>query len=258
MGVSTDQIKKEITNRYDREAQEKANDEWLLRGNSPRVPESRASHYFIDRKVKQALAMSGLADTHAANALEVGCSFGHMTSLLSKEFNKLTAVDLSPASVEIAEKRLAHYGIRNVTFVADDAEVLSKIPDAAFDIAFSFSTIRFCPQPSEALKAINRKLKPGGVAVIDFPNKYSPWHLFVKKAAGIEVHIFDTLYTVADAVRLFKDAGFEVQLVKRFLFTSKRLPSSVLPVFKVIEFILERIPFLPVFAGIIMVKGTKR
>jgi ubiquinone/menaquinone biosynthesis C-methylase UbiE len=250
-------VKQKIISQYDQEALEKNNNDWLLKGGTERVPESPASHYFIDRKVSTALTMCANDLSVESNVLEVGCSFGHMTALLSRRFTSLTAVDISPESVKIAEKRLRHYGIRNVQFVVDDAETLSHLPDNTFDAVFSFSTVRFCPQPHEALKSIYKKLRPGGIAIIDFPNRFSPWHIIVKKAAGINKHLFDHLFSTADAQALFRDAGFVIRSTRRFLFTSKRLPSELLFLSKIIEAILERAPFLSHFAGIIMIKGVK-
>ena len=258
MNETSEEIKQKIISRYDKEAVEKNNSHWLQMGGTERVPESRASHYFIERKVKEALSMCKENASPESKALEIGCSFGHMTALLSKKFKFLTAVDISSESVKIAEKRLKHYGIQNVSFVTDDAETLSHLPDNMFDIAFSFSTIRFCPRPQEAIHAIYKKLKPGGIAVIDFPNRYSPWHFFVKKAVGIDKHIFDNLFSVSEAKNLFHKGGFVVSKSKRFLFISKRLPSRFLAVFKIMEIILERVPFVSRFAGIIMIKGIKK
>jgi ubiquinone/menaquinone biosynthesis C-methylase UbiE len=258
MNESVDTIKRQMISRYDKEAVEKNNAEWFQKGGTERVPESPASHYFIDRKVNEALSMCGKGISPASAALEIGCSFGHMTSLLSKKFNSLTAIDLSPESIKIAEERLRQYGISNVRFIIDDAEVLSRIPDHSFDVVFSFSTIRFCPRPHEALQAIHKKLKPGGIALIDFPNRCSPWHIFVKKAVGIEKHIYDHIFSFSEVKKLFLEAGFIIGESKRFLFTSKRLPSKVLPFFKAVEFILERMPLVSHYAGIIMIKGLKQ
>ncbi len=143
-------VKADILAKYDGEARELDNADWLCAGGSARVPESKASHYFIERKVTEALNLAGTAAPSESRVLEIGCSFGHMTSLLAAKFKHLTAVDLSADSIGVAEKRLKRYGITNVSFVADDAESLAKLPDGAFDVVFSFSTIRFCPNPQAA------------------------------------------------------------------------------------------------------------
>lgn len=144
--MNSNEKKQEIIRKYEADT-EKDNDEWLEKDNSPRVPESRASHYFIDRKVSEVLRLLGNEARNSANVLEIGCSIGHMTSLLAQKFETLTAVDISPKSVDVAKKRLKKYGIENVKFVADDAESLELLKDKSFDLIFSFSTIRFCPNP---------------------------------------------------------------------------------------------------------------
>lgn len=251
---SNDQ-KQKIIQKYEVEAKEKNNEEWFEKGNSPRVPENKASHYFIDRKVSESLKMLSNDIMYSAEVVEIGCSFGHMTSLLALKFEALTAVDISPISVEIAEKRLKKYGIENVRFIADDAESLDLLKDKIFDIAFSFSTIRFCPNPHHALKALHKKLKPGGIAIIDFPNRYSPWHIIIKSIFGIAKHVNDNLYTKKQVQKLFIDCGYKIEISKTFLFTTKRLPAFLLPFFKFVDFVLERLPITRNMGAIIMVKA---
>ena len=256
MGAS-DRIKDDIVAKYDGEAGELDNAHWLAAGGSARVPEPGASHYFVDRKVKEALKLAGTSASHESRALEIGCSFGQMTSLLAAKFRHLTAVDISPHSTAVAEKRLKHYGMTNLSFAVEDAENLTGLTDDAFDVVFSFSTIRFCPDPSAALRAIHRKLRPGGTAIVDFPNRRSPWHVVMKRLLGIRPHEHDTLYTPDEAVRLFENAGFRVDGVRLFLFTPRRLPAALLPLFKRVDFVFERVGPTRRWAGIIMVKGVK-
>lgn len=158
--MNDEDVKRAMIARYDAEAEGHDTEDWMESGSSARVPESRAAHYFIDRKVRMALSLS--APQRNWRAHEIGCSFGHMTSLLAREFDHLTASDISPRSVDIAQRRLVRHGIGNVNVVTADAEVLDGFEEAAFDVTYSFSTIRFCPHPDRALAAIRRTLAPGG------------------------------------------------------------------------------------------------
>ena len=89
--MSSEDVKKWIIDKYDSEADALNTDEWMRKGESARVPESKASHYFIDRKVSTALELCRETCSETSNALEIGCSFGHMTSLLARYFSLLTA-----------------------------------------------------------------------------------------------------------------------------------------------------------------------
>ena len=249
--------KQKVIEKYEREANEKNSEEWLSLGGSVRVPESKASHYFIDRKVNEALKLLDKSITNSATVLEIGCSFGQMTSLLACEFDNITALDISPLSVEIASKRLVRYGVNNVQFIVDDVEKLENVEDNSFNVIFSFSTLRFCPDQEKALRSVHAKLRTGGVAIIDFPNRYSPWHLFVKKVFRIKKHIHDNLYSEKQLVEFFSKCDFNVEKKKTYLFTTRRLPALLLPLFKAIDFTFERIPIVRKLGGIIIVKARK-
>lgn len=250
-------VKQAIIQKYENEAEELEKSDWLTAGEDVRVPESRSSYYFVDRKISEALKLCGEQVTDRSHILEIGCSFGHMTAPLANRFSNITAIDISSKSVEIAKKRLEYYGIHHVKFETDDAESLENIPPESIDVVFCFSTIRFCPNPKKVIEKIQEKLCLGGIAIIDFPNRYSPWHSIIKPMMGIKPHIYDKLYSLKEISELYNGTGLNVETIKRFLFTSRRLPTFLLPFFIATDIVLERIPPFPSLAGIIMVKGQK-
>ncbi|MBN1578271.1 MAG: class I SAM-dependent methyltransferase [Chitinispirillaceae bacterium] len=254
--MDSDRIKRDIIAKYEEEAAQRDQDRWYAEGSSPRVPESKASHYFIDRKVNEALSYCSSCRPDL-RVLEIGCSFGHMTFPLSRKFSFLTAMDLSPRSVEIAKRRLNRYGITNVAFVSDDAETMRSFPDNSFDVVFSFSTIRFCPNPENALASIYAKLDANGIVIVDFPNNFSPWHLLIKPLI-VKRHIHDHLYTELTVKKMIENAGFKNVETKVFLFTTKRLPDALLPLGRLLDAVFERLPMVKRLGGIIMARGYKR
>lgn len=248
-------VKQDLQAFYQSEASKRDSDDWITRGGNVRVPESRSAHYFVDRKVTQALRMTGARPD--ARIAEIGCSFGQMTFLLTGKFREVVAVDLSPESIDLVRRRAAHYDVRNLTLHAADAENLSMLEKDSFDAAFSFSVLRYIPHPERALSEIHRILKPGGHAAVDFPNKYCPWFGPLKKVLGIKGHIHDRLFSASEAVRMMEAAGFTDITVKHLLFTTRRLPVKLLPIFKIVDRILEPIPGIRNMAAIIMVSGRK-
>jgi len=113
------------------------------------------------------------------------------------------------------------------------------------------------PEINKVIKKIQEKLCVGGIAIIDFPNRFSPWHSIIKPIMGIDPHIHDKLYSSKDISELYKNTGMNIEKIKRFLFTSRRLPTFLLPLFVSFDIVFERIPPFPLLAGIIMVKGQK-
>lgn len=250
-----ERVKRELRAFYAAEAAERNTEAWIRAGASPRVPESRSAWYFIDRKVTAAVAMTGLR--RDSRVLEVGCSFGHMTFLLAERFREVVAVDLSPESVELARRRAAQHGIRNVEFQIADAEDLAPFTDESFDGAFSFSTLRFCPRPARALAELHRTLRRGGAAAVDVPNRDCPWYGPLKRLVGLPPHIHDRLFSAAEITREMQQAGFGEVRVRPLLFTPKRAPDVLLPLCKGLDRVLERTPGVRFWSGILMASGRK-
>lgn len=254
-GSDRDAVKGALRSFYRSEAADRAGDAWMEQGGSARIPEPGASHYFIDRKVDEAIRLSRLGPD--SRVLEVGCSWGHMTFLLSSRFREVVGVDLSPESVALGRERARHYGVRNVTFLEGDAENLTGLPDASFDGVLSFSTVRFCPDPLAATREMRRLLKTGGRAVVDAPNRLCPWYGPVKRAAGIAPHIHDRLFTLGELEALMRSAGFAEVSAKHILFTTKRMPAAAVPLCRMADSVLEAIPGIRSLSGIVLAAGTR-
>src|SRR5262245_2504104 len=219
------EIKEAMRGFYAAEAGDRDSDAWIREGGSARVPETPASHYFIDRKVETAIAMAGAS--RESRVLEVGCSFGHMSFLLAERFREVVAVDLSTESIALAVRRPRYYGVANVRFLEADAERLDAFRAGEFDTVFMFSTLRFCPHPDLALAEARRVLAPGGRAVVDVPNRRSPWYGPIKRLIGVEPHIHDRLYVKRALEGLMRATGFTDVRSRHILFTSKRVPTRM-------------------------------
>lgn len=93
--------------------------------------------------------------------LEVGCGRGvGIEILLSLGAAHVTAFDLDPQMVALAEKRVAKYGDRTRVFVGD-VEAMDA-PAASFDAVVDYGIIHHIPNWQQALKEIARVLRPGG------------------------------------------------------------------------------------------------
>jgi ubiquinone/menaquinone biosynthesis C-methylase UbiE len=221
----------------------------LVEGDRP------ALAYFRQRKLQTALALGGFAP--GSNLLEVGCGTGDYTLLLARAGFRICGVDLSPASIDSAKAKASRLQVPNVSFNVADAETLADIPDGSIDGVVSFSALRYVPDVQRALRAMWRVLKPRGIAVVDFPNKFCPWFTLLKNHFGVETHIHDHQFSTRQARELLRQAGFEAISARRLLFTTYVLPSRLLPLFKAIDFVGEWLPLVNLTAGIIMVRGAR-
>ena len=256
MPADRERAKNDLIAFYRSEADARDTQQWIEDGEGARVPESRSAYYFIDRKVSESVAMAEIAPD--SKVLEVGSSLGQMSFVLAKRFREVAAVDLSPDCIAMASRRARHYQVQNIDFRTADAEDLSVFPAGTFDGAFSWSVLRYVPDPERALHEIFRVLKPGGAAVVDFPNKYCPWFGPVRKIFGIKPHIHDRLFCAREVVEMMQRVGFVDLEYRHILFTTRRLPERLLPFFKLTDAMLERIPVINRLAAIILVRGRKR
>jgi SAM-dependent methyltransferase len=90
--------------------------------------------------------------------LEVGCGLGTDTMNFARAGARVTAVDLSSASLALARQRAGIFGLQDrITFVEADAERLSEfVEPAPYDLVYSFGVIHHTPHPDRALDQIRR------------------------------------------------------------------------------------------------------
>jgi len=99
--------------------------------------------------------------------LEVGCGPGAGTRLILDKFGAATvdAVDLDPAMIERARRRLAGYGAGRVRLAVGSATDLRGAlgaEDASYDAVFDFAILHHVEDWQAALAEIARVLRPGG------------------------------------------------------------------------------------------------
>lgn len=106
--------------------------------------------------------LMGVGDLAGRPVLEIGCGMGFHSEMLVRAGARLTAVDLSPTSVEATRTRLALKGLE-----ADvremDAERLG-LDAAAFDRVWSWGVIHHSAHTGRIVREIERVLRPGGDA----------------------------------------------------------------------------------------------
>jgi 2-polyprenyl-3-methyl-5-hydroxy-6-metoxy-1,4-benzoquinol methylase len=95
--------------------------------------------------------------------LEIGCGIGTDTTNFARHGAFVTAVDLSPQSLELARKRIEVYGLQDqVRFYSGSAETLTQfVPVDAYDLIYSFGVIHHTPHPERVVEQMKSYVKPG-------------------------------------------------------------------------------------------------
>lgn len=111
----------------------------------------------------------------ACRALEIGCGPGRMTRWFAREFAQVDAVDVSPAMIEAARERLRD--LPNARFHLGSGYDLAGLPDACFDLAFSYIVFQHIPARAAIgnyVREAARVLRPGGVFKFQLNGDQSP------------------------------------------------------------------------------------
>jgi SAM-dependent methyltransferase len=120
--------------------------------------------------------------TRDLSALEVGCSFGHMTEYLAEqpEVAAITTFDTDATFVAIVRAKVAELGLRCVREVAHfENDRTRRLPwaDGAFDLVLAVGVVEHLPERNRRAQVDEyyRVLAPGGhVAILDTPNRWFP------------------------------------------------------------------------------------
>jgi ubiquinone/menaquinone biosynthesis C-methylase UbiE len=99
---------------------------------------------------------------------DVACGSGFVTFRAADQVCKsgsVLATDISEEMVKLVQKKAEASGLERVTAERMSAESLA-LPDNSFDVAFCGLGLMYMPEPLDALKEIQRTLKPGGRVVV--------------------------------------------------------------------------------------------
>lgn len=90
--------------------------------------------------------------------LEIGCGIGTDTINFARAGARVTAVDLSEKSLELARRRADVFGLSDrIDFRVADAERLSEaIPPEPYDLVYSFGVIHHTPHPEKAVEQVRK------------------------------------------------------------------------------------------------------
>lgn len=113
--------------------------------------------YFVENHILAFADFDSYKDKHV---LEVGCGIGTAAQSFMEAGAHYTGIDVSPKSIELAQRRAELFNLKGDLFEADIQTLL--IPDKQFDLVYSFGVLHHIVDLGSALKNIYAMLKPGG------------------------------------------------------------------------------------------------
>lgn len=188
--------------------------------------------------------------------LEIGCGVGYFTKGIAKTNAHVTAIDISPDFLKVAQEGVLE---TNVTFKVDNAYKLS-FPDQSFDTIIGSSALHHL-EVDRALKEFSRVLKPGGTVFFTEPNMINPQVFFqknipvFKRLAGDSPD--ETAFVREPLKKNFSKCGFGNITIIPFDFLHPLTPRIFIPIVKTLGSCLECTPLLKEIAGSLYIKATK-
>ena len=144
------------------------------------------------------------------HALDVGCGAGLLAEPLARLGAKVTAIDASAELIAVARAHASAMGL-DVDYRAVPVEQL----DGRFDLVTSMEVIEHVAEPGAFLKALARRLAPGGLLVMSTPNQ-TAWSKLMMITVGEGLgriprgtHDFDKFISPERMKQLLADAGLK-------------------------------------------------
>jgi len=144
-----------------------------------------------------------------AVALEIGCGIGRLLRPLSKHCRQVIGVDISAQMIAKARDYLDE--VSNATLIVGDGASLAGVEDGSVDFVYSLLVLIHVDKRSayRYLAEIQRVLKPGGLALLQFQNMMSERGLELFQGVVASDYPFE-FYTPEEVRRLMGRVGLEV------------------------------------------------
>jgi 2-polyprenyl-3-methyl-5-hydroxy-6-metoxy-1,4-benzoquinol methylase len=105
--------------------------------------------------------------------LEIGCGLGTDTINFARAGARVTAVDLSGASLDLARRRAEIFDL-DITFYQGNAEELPDfVPVEPYDLVYSFGVIHHTPRPRRVIEALSRYMNRDSLLKLMVYNRHS-------------------------------------------------------------------------------------
>jgi trans-aconitate methyltransferase len=177
--------------------------------------EERIALMAPSRRLRMALAEQTLGDFAAGRrirVLDAGCGDGLLTLALAARHPgwTLTGMDLREELLRGARERATSRGLVNIGF--EPADLTRPLPDSGFDVVMALECLSEIPDDRGALRSMTGALAPGGLFVVQVPDRN--WKPVLRESAGTWREEVRHGYSQGDLGDLLAEAGLEVVAVE--------------------------------------------
>lgn len=156
--------------------------------------------------------------------IDIGCGGGLLTEALARTGARVTGIDLSTLSIDIARQHADRSAV-DVDYRVMDIETLVTECTGEYDVVTCMEMLEHVPYPHQVMANCARLLKPGGVAVFSTINRtLKAWAFAIiagEYLLGLlprGTHSYRKLIRPAEMRQWACDAGLEFQAVASLMY----------------------------------------
>lgn len=179
--------------------------------NPRAILEERLALMAPARRLRLALAEGEVVRRRAGDGelrvLDAGCGDGLLSLAMAKRHPRwsLAGIDLREDMLQGARKRAAARGLANVRFVAGDLE--QPLPERDRDVVLAVECLSEIPDDRRALRMMRDALAPGGLIVVQVPER--DWRPVLPGSPGTWREQVRQGYTAEQLEAALRESGFE-------------------------------------------------
>ncbi|HED13240.1 MAG TPA: class I SAM-dependent methyltransferase [Gammaproteobacteria bacterium] len=218
---------------------------------------TKAGKYRALWKSRQILDCLQVTSYPELKVLEVGCGSGEYTKYFAEKICNLVATDLSDDLLQIAQHNVNRPLVK---FMPEDVHHLT-FPSDHFDAVIGNSILHHL-NIEPALEEILRVLKKGGRLLFNEPNMLNPY-IFVQKHSKLIKKMTgdsptETAFYKGAFKRLLEKHHFAHIEITPIDFLPPFTPDLLFPVFRTASVVLQKIPLVKEFSGVLFIRAVKQ
>lgn len=163
-------------------------------------------------------------DQQNPHVVDVGCGGGILTEALAKSGARVSGIDLSELSIDIARQHADRGGLE-IDYRVMDIETLVAEQAGQYDVVTCMEMLEHVPHPQRAIADCARLLKPGGVAIFSTINRtFKAWAFAIVAAEYIlgllprGTHRYEKLIRPVEMRQWARSAGLEFRAVSSLMY----------------------------------------
>jgi len=181
------------------------------------------------------------------NILDVGCGDGTFTFEILKRFKpkKIVGFDCAKSAVRVANNAIMKKDQNRIKFLHGDAYNAHKMfKKNSFDVIVIRGVLHHLNKPKQAIKSLRHLSNK--IIVLE-PNGFNPILKIIENTSPYHIQRGERSYWPPLINKWFSNNGFKVRKQTFFSIVPYFCPKSIVKLLKLIEPVMEKIPFAKLF-----------